>query len=324
MAFFMFKETIMRNDKLYFLDVNPKYIEYLKQFDHRIPDVIYEHHEKFMCGAMFKVHGLDYFAPVSSNSQNRNMNFVIKVGGVSVGSVRVPYMFPVPSNEIQIKNLRDETDTSYQFLMKQELKYCNDHIRALRGLAFQVYNQKIKHTKGYEFCCDFLGLENKCKDWIVKRAMEKLTEGVPISFLSFQEKMSLLQKTNSKTILNELLHEDNGIIVGKARERLEKEFHVIDTVKQYEKVILTQEYLDGVKIQIPCKYDIQNQFLFGVPNDLPKRNIKENPKEYIITSKDMKYSVEYVSNKARYDVCMENLQNKETEVTNDELEFEKD
>lgn len=151
--------------------------------------------------------------------------------------------------------------------------------------------------------------------------MEKLTEGVPMSYLSFQEKMSLLQKTNSKTILNELLREENGIIVGKARERLEKEFHVIDLAKQYEKVILTQEYSDGVKIQIPCKYDTQNQYLFGVPNNLPKREVKEIPKEYIITSKDVKLNVEYVSNKARYDVCMDNSQDKENEVTNDEVEI---
>lgn len=54
------------SEKLDFYEVNIDYVKYLKQFDSRIPDVVYQNRNKFVCGTLFKINGLNFFAPVSS------------------------------------------------------------------------------------------------------------------------------------------------------------------------------------------------------------------------------------------------------------------
>ena len=53
------------SEKLDFYEVNVDYVKYLKQFDSRIPNVEYQNRNKFLCGTLFKINGLNYFAPVS-------------------------------------------------------------------------------------------------------------------------------------------------------------------------------------------------------------------------------------------------------------------
>ena len=102
MAFFMFWGACM-SEKLDFYEVNIDYVKYLKQFDSRIPDVVYQNRNKFVCGTLFKINGLNFFAPVSSFNIKQNSNYVIEVGNVPVGSVRYSFMFPVPDSEIKQK-----------------------------------------------------------------------------------------------------------------------------------------------------------------------------------------------------------------------------
>lgn len=94
------------SEKLDFYEVNIDYVKYLKQFDSRIPDVVYQNRNKFVCGTLFKINGLNFFAPVSSFNIKQNSNYVIEVGNVPVGSVRYSFMFPVPDTEYLEKELR--------------------------------------------------------------------------------------------------------------------------------------------------------------------------------------------------------------------------
>ena len=85
----------------------------------------YQNRNKFLCGTLFKINGLNYFAPVSSFNIKQSSNYVIEVGNVPVGSVRYSFMFPVPDAEIKQKVINNESDYQYRFLLRQELKYCN-------------------------------------------------------------------------------------------------------------------------------------------------------------------------------------------------------
>ena len=85
-----------RNNKIGFYDVNIDYIEYLKQFDPKVPNIVYDSHQKFLCGVIFKINGMKYYVPVSSFNREVQSNYLIQVGGIPVGSLRFSFMFPVP------------------------------------------------------------------------------------------------------------------------------------------------------------------------------------------------------------------------------------
>lgn len=77
-----------RNNKIGFYDVNIDYIEYLKQFDPKVPNIVYDSHQKFLCGVIFKINGMKYYVPVSSFNREVQSNYLIQVGGIPVGSLR--------------------------------------------------------------------------------------------------------------------------------------------------------------------------------------------------------------------------------------------
>lgn len=209
------------SEKLDFYEVNIDYIKYLKQFDPKIPDVVYQNRNKFVCGTLFKINGLNYFAPVSSFNMKQKTNFVVEVGGVPVGSVRYSFMFPIPDSEIRQKEINNEKDYQYRFLLRQELKYCNDHREEIRSKAKVVYNKSLDLNTGYhQYCCDYRKLEVKCKEWIYDKVMEKRKQGIPMYRYSFQEKMTLLEYTKDKRILELLTVDRNDIIKNKAIDKL--------------------------------------------------------------------------------------------------------
>ena len=188
------------SEKLDFYEVNVDYVKYLKQFDSRIPNVEYQNRNKFLCGTLFKINGLNYFAPVSSFNIKQSSNYVIEVGNVPVGSVRYSFMFPVPDAEIKQKVINNESDYQYRFLLRQELKYCNKNREVIQSKAKAIYHKALdKNTTYHQFCCDFQLLEKKCKEWIYDKTIEKHEKGIPMYKFSFQEKMTLLELTKDFT-----------------------------------------------------------------------------------------------------------------------------
>lgn len=160
------------DNKLRFYEVSPKYIEYLKQFDYKIPDIVYEDREKFLAGVLFTINGLNYFAPVSSFNKQQRTNFLIKVGDYPVGSIRLSFMFPVPSSAIRLKNF-DNEKLDYQKLVQLEYRYCNKNRCAIRSKAQDIY-QLQKHDSFYhKHCCNFSLLEKKCREWEKMHSVKK-------------------------------------------------------------------------------------------------------------------------------------------------------
>ena len=62
---------------LNFYDVKEDYAEYLRKFEHRIPNIHYASNNKFVCGIVLTVNGFDYFAPISSNTAKQRTNLLI-------------------------------------------------------------------------------------------------------------------------------------------------------------------------------------------------------------------------------------------------------
>lgn len=211
------------SEKLDFYEVNVDYVKYLKQFDSRIPNVEYQNRNKFLCGTLFKINGLNYFAPVSSFNIKQSSNYVIEVGNVPVGSVRYSFMFPVPDAEIKQKVINNESDYQYRFLLRQELKYCNKNREVIQSKAKAIYHKALdKNTTYHQFCCDFQLLEKKCKEWIYDKTIEKHEKGIPMYKFSFQEKMTLLELTKDRHMIELLAVDHNEVIKNKATDKLKK------------------------------------------------------------------------------------------------------
>ena len=211
------------SEKLDFYEVNVDYVKYLKQFDSRIPNVEYQNRNKFLCGTLFKINGLNYFAPVSSFNIKQSSNYVIEVGNVPVGSVRYSFMFPVPDAEIKQKVINNESDYQYRFLLRQELKYCNKNREVIQSKAKAIYHKALdKNTTYHQFCCDFQLLEKKCKEWIYDKTIEKHEKGIPMYKFSFQEKMTLLELTKDRHMIELLAVDHNEVIKNKATDKHKK------------------------------------------------------------------------------------------------------
>ena len=72
------------------------------------------------------------------------------------------------------------------------------------------------------FCCDFQLLEKKCKEWIYDKTIEKHEKGIPMYKFSFQEKMTLLELTKDRHMIELLAVDHNEVIKNKATDKLKK------------------------------------------------------------------------------------------------------
>ncbi|WIV11076.1 type III toxin-antitoxin system ToxN/AbiQ family toxin [Proteiniborus sp. MB09-C3] len=156
-------------DKLMFYEVSQQYINYLKLFEPKIPNIDYNTHNKFVCGVIFSIDGFNYFAPISSFKEQQKTNIIINnSNGEAVSSIRFSFMFPIPEAEIKIKDFSKE-EYKYRRLLLEEFKYCNiirDKIISKAKYTYKRYNS------GYDKmlmknCCNFRLLEEKCLEYQV-------------------------------------------------------------------------------------------------------------------------------------------------------------
>lgn len=166
-------------DKLNFFRVKSEYVAYLREAEEkkrgfsRVPNVEYgsDRKQKFLCGVVLCVGETEYYVPVSSFKQQKPDNFLICAdNGHVVGSLRFNYMFPVPKNVIEIRQISIEPDVAYKALLAQELRYCIKNQENIRHLAERTYRRVMlgKNPGLMANSCDFILLEEKCSEWISK------------------------------------------------------------------------------------------------------------------------------------------------------------
>ena len=148
-----------------FYDIDPHYLDYLRNYEPKVPAAGYTSHEKFFCGIVLTINDThQYYAPVSSFSTKQRTNFLIydKDCKTVLSSVRLCFMIPVMPSVLHRINVQDlySTDPSYAILVDKEYSYCSSHEALLRKRAQSVYN--IGCNKKHEYnscCCDFKKLE---------------------------------------------------------------------------------------------------------------------------------------------------------------------
>lgn len=165
-------------EKLNFYTVDTDYVNYLKQAEEekrgfsRVPNMEYgnDRKQKFLCGIVLQVNNTDYYVPVTSYTQQKPDNFLIKAdNGQVTSSLRFNYMFPVPKMLTAERTISDEPDRAYRALLAQELRYCISNQEKIQYLAERTYKRVLlgKNPGLVTNSCDFLLLEQKCKEYLL-------------------------------------------------------------------------------------------------------------------------------------------------------------
>lgn len=165
-------------DKLKFYILPNSYIEFLQKAEtkargfSRIPNLEYgkNRKQKFVCGIVLKINDTNYFAPVTSYKEKKPDNFLIfnSDGNKVTSSLRFNYMFPVPKEILTLYDFNTINDKKYKLLIEQEYRYCVDNQDDIRKLAYRTYKRVLlgKDKGLVHNSCDFLLLEEKCKEYI--------------------------------------------------------------------------------------------------------------------------------------------------------------
>lgn len=155
---------------LKFYDVDISYVNFLRSFDCRVPQIKYNTYNKFVCGVVLKIDKYDYFVPISSNISKQYTNMLIQDdNGKVIASIKFCFMFPVPTNLIKIKDFARirQVDPTYADLLEKELKFCQKNENKILQKAQNIYRIGCnkKHVLNYS-CCDFLLLQQKYDEWV--------------------------------------------------------------------------------------------------------------------------------------------------------------
>ena len=159
-------------DKLNFYTADLDYVKYLQNVEKetrglsRVPNMAYngKHKQKFLCGVVLQINGIDYYVPVTSYKLQKPDNFLIVAdNGQVVSSLRFNYMFPIPKNLVDIRKISTEPDHAYRALLSQELRYCIKNQKTIQRLAERTYKRVLlgKDIGLVVNSCDFTLLEKE-------------------------------------------------------------------------------------------------------------------------------------------------------------------
>ncbi len=154
---------------LRFYDISKSYVDYLRKYDEKVPNMDYEKNNKFVCGIVMQIKEFNYYAPISSFSQKQRTNLLIKnKKGMAIASIRFCFMMPAPDFVLFEKKFKeiDKVDSKYADLLKTEYEYCAKHEEEILKKAQSVY--EIGCNKNHPFnsnCCNFKILEQACKSY---------------------------------------------------------------------------------------------------------------------------------------------------------------
>lgn len=79
--------------------------------------------QKFLCGIVLQVNNIDYYVPVTSYTQQKPDNFLIKAdNGQVTSSLRFNYMFPIPKELVAERTIAGEPDRAYPGIIGTGIK----------------------------------------------------------------------------------------------------------------------------------------------------------------------------------------------------------
>ena len=185
-----------------FYEVDKEYVKFLQKYEGKIPNISYDTNDKFVCGVLFVINGMKYFAPISSFTKQQKTNVLIKsASGKIISSVRLSFMFPIPDQRVRVKDFSKE-EYRYKRLLMEELDFCNKNSHKIIKKALYIY-QTVKDGSDAllkKNCCDFDRLESVYTQYLQKlNSIEEQpveSESMAERFEKAQAKAIQLYETN--------------------------------------------------------------------------------------------------------------------------------
>ncbi len=196
----------MGSNKLFFYTLSIDYYKYLKNFDHRVPQIHSGKERRPFIGIILSVNGSNFYAPLSSPKPKhltmKNAQDFTKIANGVLGAINFNNMIPVPMDSVtkinpKVNDSMSEEEIKYNLMLQNQLSWCNSHKLELIDKAKKLYDKYLQHTLNYDLlsrCCDFILLESKCTLW------QKHTD----------IKSSLLEQYDIKKINDHIRHKDKG------------------------------------------------------------------------------------------------------------------
>ncbi len=147
---------------LKFYDIDEKYVKYLQTIDRQVPNIHYDSYNKFVCGIVLSINGINYYAPISHMTKKQQTNLIIFDKNRPISSIRFSFMVPAFDKVLTIKNFKKiaKTDQNYANILAAEYNFCLNNETDIQSKALSVYkigcnkNHRLNYT-----CCDFKKLE---------------------------------------------------------------------------------------------------------------------------------------------------------------------
>ena len=151
-------------------EVKSGYIGYLSNYQKHIFTQTGGKEKRKYIGIVFKIRGMNYFAPLSSyKDKHKAMKESVDVVKIKTYAViNLNNMIPVPDSQIVEININKEKDLNYRYLLQAESREVNRQRGRIRKNAEIVYNHKKSKgdwTPLAKRTNDFDLLEKLCREY---------------------------------------------------------------------------------------------------------------------------------------------------------------
>ncbi|MDV0447401.1 Endoribonuclease ToxN [Methanosarcinaceae archaeon Ag5] len=171
------------SNTLNFYDVSKDYVAYLQESEKekrgftKVPNMEYPgRKQKFLCGIVLQVNGMDYYVPITSHKKQHSESILIyfKNQNDPVGSLRFNFMIPIPKEMATYRDINNEADPKHRVFLAKEHKFIIEnkiHIFDKAEKTYQLITQN-KNPKLNENSCDFKFLEKRCLEYCIENNLE--------------------------------------------------------------------------------------------------------------------------------------------------------
>ncbi len=180
-------------DQLKIYSICDNYISFLQKYVSGVysnKEGSRSHTRKYL-GAVYCINGYNYYIPLSSPKKSdyqiikgeevirRSIVPIMRIieelsdGTLELkGTLRMSHMIPVPSSELILYDLDNETDLAYKDLVQKEVIFIRKNKDKIMKNAEVMYKQKISNHEAVNYtktALDYKLLESKCDEFIHKK-----------------------------------------------------------------------------------------------------------------------------------------------------------
>lgn len=151
-------------ERLKFYNIDDKYINYLYQFDNKVP--YNKNNKRPYIGVIIEINGIKYFAPLFS-PKNAHKKYsdnptYIKIGK-NYGIIRFNNMIPVVGDVLTLIDFKTIKDIKYKNLLMAQNNFIQKNTDRIKNVAQKLYKMVTVDKKKFfvDLSCDFKLLEEK-------------------------------------------------------------------------------------------------------------------------------------------------------------------